>query len=120
MQQAIMEPATERQIGYIKGLYRRGLVEVMPGFGNMSSTEATDLITRAEEKVQQKAGVTAVGKNGGIPQELNLVRLGMCIKLVYTTHQPQLGNKFQEKEFKHYVQELYRVCNELELEAAAN
>ena len=120
MQQAIMEGVTDRQVGYIKGLYRRGLIQVMPSFERMTSTEASDLITRAEEAAEQKAGVTAVSKNGGIKQELNLVRLGLCIKLVYATHAHELGNKFQEKEFKYFVQHLYRVCSELELEMAAN
>ena len=119
MQQEIMERVTDRQVGYIKGLFRRGLIQVMPSFERMTSSGASDLITRAEEAAGQKAGVTAVSKNGCIPKELSLVRLGLCIKLVYATHAPELGNKFQEKEFKHFVQQLYRVCGELEMELAA-
>ena len=64
MQQTIMERATERQIGYIKGLYRRGLIQVMPSFVNMTSEEASDVITRAEEQKMQQAGVTAEEKTG--------------------------------------------------------
>lgn len=113
--------ATEQQIGYIKGLHKRGLVVELPNFRQLTKAEASAIISGAEEMkpykpIQQAAERTpsAAGAQTENGQRFDPVRFGLCVKLVYREKAYSMQNSIGVQKFKADVMALYDVVDELE------
>lgn len=113
--QQLEHAATKKQQGYIRALHRKGLIEELPEFSDLSAGEASLLITRALDTAQR-------AENGGSEvsrQELDPIRLGLCIKLVFNKHEHNVQSPVGTQNFKKEVKELYKIIAGLESEMAA-
>lgn len=106
-------PASPGQLGYIKGLVRKGLMDPVK-LSELSKEEASELITRATEATP---GPVADAKTNtvGVPTGLNSQRFGMCVKLIWNEFPDVLANKKHEKQFRNAVVKLYNIVTELEI-----
>ena len=119
-QKSIRHPATTKQREYIQALHRKGVLKELPKLDELSAGEASLLITRALQE-HAKADVITAGKAAyeNISEELDFIRLGLCIKLVYNKHEHNVMHPVGVQNFKKEVRQLYKVIGGLQEEMAA-
>lgn len=105
------EAATAAQVGYIKGLIRKGLISNVDAAA-LTKEEASALITGVEK--QRSVDGRASGKPQNKSFEVDRERLHVCVRIVCGEVNYALENSSHQQMFKRSVKALYKLLSELE------
>lgn len=110
--------ATGKQIAYLKALIKRQVIEEID-FDDLTKQRASEILTEAQAFFDRKKEETkddSSQEEESPDTELNSVRLGLCIKLVYNKHEHNMSHPQGVVSFKSEVRQLYKVLAQLENE----
>jgi len=111
--------ATEKQLRFIQVLQSRNLVDGEVDIDDLTKREASQIIDAGLAKAKRKAlqeeeqdeAQTSLQKD-----EIDPIRFGLCVKLVYNKHEHGLANAKGVANFKDEVKQLYQIITDLERE----
>ena len=112
--------ATAGQIGYIKGLQKRGAVQQEVDFRALSKYEASEIITVAETQQAAESNPSAAGAQKKTERRFDPVRFGLCVKLVWQKKEYSMHNSVGVQLFRADVMQFYDIVAEIEKDMSGN
>jgi len=112
--------ATEKQLRFIQVLQSRNLVDGEVDIDDLTKREASQIIdaglAKAKRKALQEEEQDEAQATLSQRDEVDPIRYGLCVKLVYNKHEHGMANSQGVANFKKEVRQLYQIITDLERE----
>ncbi len=119
MQQQKYEVASsEKQQKFLQNLQKRGFVNVEVDIENLTKREASKIIdaglAKAKNRALQEEEHDEAQTTQSQRDEVDPIRFGLCVKLVYNRQDYNMANANGVDCFKKEVKQLYQIIADLE------